>query len=326
MNTKTTSRIVLAGLLVLAVIFPLIAGPYPQSIMKTVFVYMALALAWDILLRSGQLSFGIAGFYGLGAYASVLAVIHLKIGGVAAVVFGGLFAALIAYALGLIFLRLRGMYFAITTLALAEIFRIVIRNWKGFAGGPEGLILPHVAFEGAAWPSYLLVLAVVLVVIGVSELVEKGRFRFALTAIRNNEIVAMSRGVNIYSTLVKAFVVSSGLMGMAGAAYAQLYGFVTPDNSFSVDFTLLPLAMALLGGIYGTWGPVVGALALGVIAEYLKLFIPYGHLIVYGIIIILVILFMPRGFVGLARDLAARRRAGGTGAGNGSDSGEEVPA
>lgn len=326
MNGKTMKRIALAVLLVLAVIFPLIAGPYPQSIMKTVYVYMALALAWDILLRSGQLSFGIAGFYGLGAYASVLAVIHLPVGSVGGVLIGGVFSALVAFLFGVVILRLRAMYFAITTLALGEIFRIIIRNWKGFAGGPEGLILPSVAFDGASWPSYLLVLAVILIVIGASEFIEKGRFRFSLTAIRNNEIVAMSRGVNVYSSLLKVFILSSALMGMAGAAFAQLYGFVTPENTFSSDYTLLPLAMALLGGIYGTWGPVIGALVLGIIAEYLRLFIPYGHLIVYGIIIILVILFMPHGFVGLARDLTARRKSGKKDAGSDSESEKEVPA
>ena len=133
-------------------------------------------------------------------------------------------------------------------------------------------------------------------------------YHFSLTAIRNNEIVAMSRGIDVQGTLNRVFTVSAALMGMSGAVFAQLYGFVTPENSFSGDYTLLPLAMALLGGIYGTWGPVVGALVLGVIAEYLKLFIPYGHLIVYGIIIILVILFMPRGFTGLFGDLLAKRR------------------
>lgn len=295
-------------ILILAVLFPLYAGPYPQSIMRTVFIYMTLALSWDILLRSGQLSFGLAGFFGLGAYASVLSAINLPISGFLSIFFAAAFTALAAFLLGSVILRLRGMYFAITTLAAGEIFRVIIRNWKSFAGGPEGRILPAVIFDGAPWPSYLLALGLALTVIAVSELVEHSRFHFALTAIRNNEIVAMSRGINITSSLNKAFVISSALMGAAGAVFAQLYGFVTPENSFSGDFTLLPLAMALLGGIYGTWGSVAGAVVLGVIAEYLKLFIPYGHLIVYGIIIILVILFMPQGFVGLFHRITSPKK------------------
>ncbi|MDF1569549.1 MAG: branched-chain amino acid ABC transporter permease, partial [Spirochaetaceae bacterium] len=263
-----------------------------------------------ILLRSGQLSFGLAGFFGLGSYASVLLSLNTPVSGLLSILFAGLFTGAAAFLLGKVILRLRGMYFAIATLALGEIFRVIIRNWKGFAGGPEGKILPSVIFDGAPWPSYLLTLSLVLAVIGVSELVQHSRYRFGLTAIRNNEIVAMSRGIDVPNTLNHVFSISAALMGAAGAVFANLYGFVTPENTFSADYTLLPLAMALLGGIYGTWGPVVGALILGVVAEYLKLFIPYGHLIVYGIIIILVILFMPRGFVGLFGDLLAHRRYG----------------
>lgn len=310
-NPKFLKRGFLALLLLAAALFPLYAGPYPQSIMRTVFVYMALALSWDILLRSGQLSFGLAGFFGLGAYASILSSLSLPFGGLVSILFAAVFTGIVAYLLGKVILRLRGMYFAITTLALGEIFRIIIRNWKGFAGGPEGKILQSVIFDGAPWPSYLLTLGLIVIVILVSEFIQKSRYHFALTAIRNNETVAMSRGIDVSGTLNQVFTISAALMGMAGAVFAQLYGFVTPENSFSSDYTLLPLAMALLGGIYGTWGPVVGSLVLGVLAEYLKLYIPYGHLIVYGIIIILVILFMPRGFVGLISGSATRRRGTG---------------
>jgi branched-chain amino acid transport system permease protein len=85
---------------------------------------------------------------------------------------------------------------------------------------------------------------------------------------------------------------------MAGGAYAHIYGFVSPEGSFSLDFTLLPIAMALLGGMHSTWGPVVGAVLLGVVSEFLKLHIPYGHLLVYGLIIVIAILFFPQGIVG----------------------------
>jgi branched-chain amino acid transport system permease protein len=85
---------------------------------------------------------------------------------------------------------------------------------------------------------------------------------------------------------------------MTGGAYAHIYGFVSPEGSFSVDFTLLPIAMALLGGVHSTWGPVVGAVVLGVVSEFLKLQIPYGHLLVYGVIIVITILFFPQGIVG----------------------------
>jgi branched-chain amino acid transport system permease protein len=164
--------LVVAG--IAAVAFPFVAGPYPQSIMRTVFVFMALALAWDILVRSGQLSFGIAGFFGLGAYASVIASSTWGVGGIASILLAGLVAGTIAFLLGLLILRLRAMYFAITTLALSEIFRIIIRNWRGFTGGPDGKILQSVIFDGNAYGSYYLTLGLVVVVILVSEAVERG--------------------------------------------------------------------------------------------------------------------------------------------------------
>jgi branched-chain amino acid transport system permease protein len=231
----------------------------------------------------------------------VLTIIKLGFSPGLALLFSAVFAFLFAVALGLMVLNLRAMYFAITTLALAEIFRIVIRNWISFTGGPEGMVLPAVIFGGDSRALYWMFLAIALLAIVSSLLFERSRMHYALTTIRNNEIVAKSSGIGIFKYLVLTFAITAAIQGLVGGAYAQMYGFVTPESSFNADYTLLPLAMALLGGIYTTWGPVLGAVLLGVIAEYLKLYIPYGHLVVYGLIILLVILFMPNGIVGLIR-------------------------
>jgi branched-chain amino acid transport system permease protein len=209
----------------------------------------------------------------------------------------------------MVVLRLRGMYFAIVTLALAEIFRVVIQNWSSLTGGPEGKVLPSVIFGGDPKLLYWLMLGVAVLTILVSELFRRTRIHFALTSIRDNETVASSSGVNITAYLAIVFGVTAALQGITGAAYAQVYGFVSPDGSFSTDFTLLPLAMALLGGVYGTAGPVIGALLLGVASEFLKLYIPYGHRIVYGLVIVIVILFLPRGIAGI-RKAGVRVRKG----------------
>jgi branched-chain amino acid transport system permease protein len=123
-------------------------------------------------------------------------------------------------------------------------------------------------------------------------------------------VSAASSGIHIFKYLIVAFVVSSFLQGIVGGIQLQGYGFASPDSVFDANYTLLPLAMALLGGIHGTTGPVIGALLLGVASEFLKLQIPYGHLVVYGIIIVLVILFMPQGLWGMVRP-RARRTGGG---------------
>lgn len=295
-------------LAILVAFLPLALGPYPQTVARSVLIYMMLAISWDMLIRSGQLSFGIAGFFGLGGYAAAIGAEYLGIPPILTLLFAAIVVGAVAWAIGALVLRLRGMYFAIVTLALAEIFRIVMHNWSSLTGGPNGMLLPRVAFDGSTVATYLMVLVLAALVIGISEWFRHGKLHFALTAIRDNEIVAKSAGINIYRYLILAFAITSGIQGAVGASYTQLYGFVTPESSFNVNYTLIPLAMTLLGGMYGTWGPVVGATLLGVLGEYLKLIVPYGHLLVYGVIIVLVILFMPRGIVGVAKSVLERKR------------------
>lgn len=306
-----TSYIVAAAIAVLLVAFPAFLGAYPLNVARSVMTYMALAISWDMLLRSGQISFGIAGLFGLGSYASALAVLRGGMDPFLSIIFASVFAGVMAFALGFVVLRLRSMYFSITTLALMEIFRIVIHNLHDFSGGPEGVVLPEVIFKGSASALYWLCLAGLFITIGVSYYFEKSKLHLALTAIRNDETSARSNGVYIFKYLLIAFVVTSTLQGMMGAIQVQSYGFTMPDTAFDGNFTLLPLAMALLGGVHSTVGPMAGAVLLGVAAEWLKLQIPYGHLVVYGIIIIVVILFMPQGLLGLARKLGRGNAATG---------------
>jgi branched-chain amino acid transport system permease protein len=312
-----------------AVLFPFVTGPYPMAVARSVLIYMALAVSWDMLLRSGQISFGIAGFFGLGAYAAALSALKLAVPPIASILLAGLFAGLVAFLLGFIILRLRTVYFSITTLALAEIFRVIVHNWGDFTGGPEGLVLPSLIFKGDPRALYWLALAAVLLACLVSAFFQRSRLRFALTAIRNNELSARSSGISIFKYLMIAFVSTSLIQGIVGGIQLQAYGYASPDSVFDAYFTLLPLAMALLGGIYSTPGPILGAVLLGVAAEYIKLKIPYGHLVVYGIIIVLVILLMPQGLYGLYRKrmragAAARAAAAAAGTGAGG-AGPDAP-
>jgi len=296
----------------LAATFPLFSGMYTQQVAVTVLIYMTLALSWDMLLRSGQLGFGTAGFFGVGSYAAVLLFLHTGVPALVSILFAGAVAGVIAALVGLAVLRLRGMYFAITTLALAGIFAVVVRNIPSLTGGPEGMMLPSCIFSGDTTKVYWLVLGMAVLTILVSEVFERTRLHFALTSIRNDERVAKSSGIGVYGVLVLVFAITSAIQGVAGGMYAHVFGFISPEGSFHANFLLLPLAMALLGGIHSTWGPIVGALALGVLAEYLKLEIPYGHLLVYGGIIVVVTLFLPQGVYGAARVRLRGSRLGGS--------------
>lgn len=299
---RNLSRLFAIAAAILAIALPTFAGAYPLQVARNIIMYMALAITWDMLLRSGQISFGIAGLFGLGAYGAILGVIHAGMPAWMSILFAGVFAGVAAFFIGLLILRLRLMYFSIVTLALAEIFRIIVHNLHDFTGGPEGKVLQDgVILGGSAAGLYWLNLGGLAVALAASYWFEKSKFHFALTAIRNNETAARSSGVNIFRWLLATFVITSAIQGLLGGIFVQSYGFATPDSVFSADFTLLPLAIALLGGIHSTVGPILGSILLGLVAEWLKLQIPYGHLIVYGVIIIIVILFMPQGLLGLAR-------------------------
>jgi branched-chain amino acid transport system permease protein len=284
----------------IAISLPRFLSVYHLQMLNIILIYMALALSWDILLRSGMMSLGVAGFCGIGGYSAVLCTTNLALNPLAGILIGSLVAAIIALLVGYSVLHLRAMYFAIVTLAVTEIFRILARNLE-FTGGPEGIILPNAIFKGDAGGTYWLMLAIGVITIVLSWLFQKTRIHFALTAIANDEIVASSSGINIFKYLVSIFVVTSAIQGLVGGAYAQIYGFVEPNTSFSVNFVLLPITMVLLGGTNSTWGPVIGAVILSVVAEALKLKIPYGHLFIYGLIMIVAIIWFPGGLIGILK-------------------------
>lgn len=293
------------ALLVIAIILPRFLGLYQLQIMNFVFVYIAFALSWDMLLRSGQLSFGIAGFAGIGGYTSAVLCYYFKVEPLLCIVAGAAAAAIVALLVGSQVLKLRGLYFSIVTLAIGEIFRIVVRNLE-ITGEAEGILLPNAIFMGDPTKTYWLMFTVAAITIIASILFQKTRMHYALTSIANDEIVASSSGVNIFKYLVIIFAVTSAIQGMAGAAYWQIYASVTPEGAFNLGFALIPITMALFGGIGTTWGPVIGATILSVTAELLKLQFPHGHLLVYGFIMVIAILWFPNGIMGIIKKFTAK--------------------
>jgi branched-chain amino acid transport system permease protein len=284
-----------------------------------------LALSWDVLARTGQLSLAHAAFYGAGAYtAAILA--RLDVGplwlGLPA---AGLVAVLLALGLGVVTLRLRGIYFAIATLAFAEVLRAVVRNLPTpLAGGAAGINVPPL-FRPAFDPEtmerweiafqrnegyFLLYAGLLLLTIVISLAVRRSRLDPAFTAIRTNEEVAAVMGIRPARMKLLAFALSSVVVGMLGAVHAHRVGSVIPEGSFAVATTVFALVTPIFGGLYTTLGPIVGAGLLAGLEEVLKRTFADGYLIGYGLVLVLSILFMPRGVVGLARGLARRRRTG----------------
>lgn len=290
------------------VTLPFYGGGYLLSVANLLLIHMILALSWSLLLRSGQLSLGISGFFGLGVYVAALSLVRAGLHPLVGILLGGVMSGVLALGIGAAVLHLRGMYFAIVTLALAEAFRVIIRNVPNLSGGPEGMVLPSLIFDGDPFKTFWLSLAVAVSTLVLLLALSRSRVHIALTAIRNDETVAQSSGVNVYKYLLWIFALTSAIQGLAGGLYAHIYGFISPEGSFSLDLVLLPIIMAVVGGATTTWGPVIGAFLLGSISELLKIKIPHGHLLIYGVIIVIVVLFFPKGIIGTLQEKIQRSR------------------
>jgi branched-chain amino acid transport system permease protein len=284
-----------------------------------------LALSWDMLARTGNLSLAHAAFYGAGAYTTALLVKHAEVPLWLGIPLGGVVAVAFALLLGSFTLRLRGIYFAIATLAFAEVLKAVVHHAPtDFAGGNAGMNVPalfrpvFIAGEMERWEvaymrneAYFYVYAGLLVATVLASIfLQRSRLRHAMTAMRTNEEVAGVMGVRATSVKLLAFTLSSAFVGMLGAVEAHRVGSVLPEQSFSVATTVLALVTPIFGGLYTTLGPIVGAFGLSSVQELLRRTFADGYLIGYGVVLVLTILFMPRGVVGTLGALLRRRRKG----------------
>lgn len=300
-------RLAVAVTLGLALVVPWVpAGGYQQYVVQVatfVLINASVALAWDIQARTGQLSLAPAAFFGLGAYAYTIAALR----GVPlplAFALGPLAAAAVSLLLGIVTLRLHGLYFAIATLAFAEVVKVVFKELPvDLTGGAVGLTAPPL-LGGHQTGLYYLGLAVLLVTIGASLAVRHTRLHYAFTAIRQGELTARVLGVPVIQAKMLAFVISAALIGLAGAYATSRLFFVIPEDTFGIGISVTALATAIFGGVYTTAGPVLGAVILRTLEEGLRLLLRQGYLVVYGVILMVVILYLPGGLVGL---LAARR-------------------
>ncbi len=267
-----------------------------------------LALAWDILSRTGQVSLGSAAFFGLGAYSTAL--IEPLLGITLAWVGVVVVCALAATLLGLITLRLRRMYFAIATLGFMLSLQVAVLVFGDWTGGAGGIAPPVVAGGEPRW-QLLIIAGLLLAAVITSDLFLTLRFRPAFFMIRTNPELAAASGVPVVKTKLLAFIVSGVFAGLAGACYGGLYGYVVPTDVFTPNWSVLPLAIAILGGMDTTLGPLLGAILLKALEEGARTFIGgTGYQVVYGAVIIIFVMALPQGVVGLLSKLvrAVRKR------------------
>ena len=297
-------------------VFVLLVGSIPfftDSGVVLNFVMMALyacllAQAWNILGGfGGQFSFGHALFFGTGAYVQVMAQIHLGCNPWFALLLATGMSAMVGLCVGALSFRygLKGSYFALVTLAFAEVFRIFALS-VAFTGAGVGLMLPlHESFSNMQFSSragYVwLVLGLVTLALCITAWLRHSRFGAYLQAVRDNEDAARAIGVDPFMVKLWATVISGALMGSGGAFYVQVFQYIDPGLAFGPHTSVEALVGAIVGGMGTLWGPVVGALTLHVLADVTRnLFgqLPGINMVVYGCVLVLIVMFMPRGISG----------------------------
>jgi branched-chain amino acid transport system permease protein len=292
-----------------AVLLPvLLPHPFVLTIATQAVIWALLAASWDLLSGyTGQISFGHAGFFALGAYAAAAATKHAGVSPWLGLLLGAAIAAGVGLLTGFPALRLRGHYLALVTLGLAEIIRLVATNWLDLTGGPFGIhdfrSFPGLPAGALAHRQamYLLVVAIVVGSVAVMyQVCERTSAGKAFRAIREDEVLAETLGVDTTRYKLLAFALSSGFAGLAGGLYAYYVQLVSPVVA-SAATTSLVIGMAVFGGLGTLWGPVLGALLLYGLYEGLRFVGVVYNLIAVGFVIMVFVIFFPRGLAGFGR-------------------------
>lgn len=275
--------------------------------------YIVLATAWNILGGyTGYINFGTSGFFAIGAYSTV--VLH-KLWGPpipVLIVVGGVLAGLVGLGMGGLTLRLRGVYFAIGTLALAIVVQTFITNWD-FVGGSRGvyIIRPANAPLLGSYIHYLFLVMLVLAAfsVAIARTIEHSTLGYGLAAVRDDEQAAEAAGVPTLRLKLISTALSGALMGMAGAPLPYYVTYLDPSSAFSLSYAVNAIAMPLIGGMTSWVGPLLGAIFLGIIQQLATVTISSSlNLLFVGVLLVLFVVIAPNGLIGWFRPWRRRGR------------------
>lgn len=279
-----------------------------ERTVTTIFMFVALAQAWNLIGGfAGYACFGQVVFFGLGGYTTAALMSHAHWSFWPTLLASAAVAAVFGALVGLPLLRLKGHYFAVATLGVAEGMREVITNVPSITGGGAGISVPVVGDDATTAylgndGFYLLFLALAAGSVLVSGLVTRSRFGFALRAINQDEDAAASMGVNTTRTKVLTLTASGFITGLVGASYAFQQVTIFPERLFDVDITVLMIIMVILGGSGTVLGPLLGAVGLQYVSEWLRQHYTNAHVFILGAVIIVAVVLLPQGVVSYARE------------------------
>jgi branched-chain amino acid transport system permease protein len=302
------------GLLLLILIalatLPLYGSLYTVILITAILMYIILTVSWTLFSGStGYLSLASAAFFGVGVYSSaiLLPTTGAKLPLLAVVILGGLISSVLALLIGAITLRLRGIYFAIFTFGLVELMKQLLLWWEQSVTATRGRYVMLVDNEVI----FYVMLGIFMLLMFTTYFIQRSKYGLALQSIGENEEAAVHMGVNVTLVKIITFAISAFFMGASGAIIATRWTYIDPYIAFNILYCFLPVLMAIFGGMGQFYGPVIGATIFAYLEEVLLTKFPYYYMLIFGIILVVVILYLPDGLVGLIERLIQRLKKGG---------------
>ena len=294
-------------ILALLCILPLIGlSSYIMHILVLVIMWSVIGMGWNLLGGyCGQVSFGHAAFFGMGAYSSGLIYYHLGISGWWGLLVSIPVLIITSLVIGFICLRLRGAYFALATLALGEVLRVTAENLVKFTQGDLGILIKQRTWVEKTWYFYVVLLLAAGSFFLIKKVIES-KLGYYFVAIREDQDAANSLGINTTHYKTIALCLSGVLTGVAGAFYMNYMGYIDPTTVFALyDISIVTVMVVMVGGVATYWGPAIGALIMVFLAEVIRSMPKIGaaHQTLFGVLLILIIIFLPNGIVGDFRKL-----------------------
>jgi branched-chain amino acid transport system permease protein len=312
------SRLSLSILVVAALALPIaVPSAFAIDIFIRVLLFAFVGVAWNLMGGyAKQLSLGHAAYFGLGAYTSTILLIRFDVSPWIGILAGGVVAMLASLPIGALCFRLRGPYFAIATIATAQVLMLLFLKFRDFAWGAEGTTLPNLGnaplmmqFDSKA-AYYYIALALLALGLAITYWIEHSWIGYYLVAVGEDEDAAEAIGVNASRIKRNIYMVSAFLTALAGTFYIQYIYFIDPNTAFSFNVSVEAALVSIVGGIGTLWGPVVGTVLLETTSALLQSWFGSGHggvqLTVYSLILIAVILWRPSGLIGLFTEVYAR--------------------
>ncbi len=311
MNRRNINITFLAGVLAIAFLLPLaVRSATYLHILILLFFYAYLTTSWNLVGGfAGVLPLGHSAFVGIGAYTSTVLFLQYGVSPWLGMIVGGILAAIVGVILGLPTFKMRGAYFALATIAFGEGLRVMVENIDYLGplnlNGPRGLSIPPLK-TGLAYlqfatkePYYYIILIMLILVLALTWFISRSKLGYYLNAGGEEPEAAMALGVNVARAKLAAMAMSSFLTALAGTFYAQFTLFIHPKSVISLDLSFEIAFIALIGGRGSIAGPVLGALLLRPVSDFTRIYLgdklPGLHLIIFGLVLILVMIYQPRG-------------------------------